>query len=525
MNYDILKDLNKKIPHHTKICFITGVVIGWITHFFMLTNKLPNWDDVNCFSNPGSGDFLGRWFLKYIHKIGTSYSIPAVHGFLMIVILSLAACLVLEILNLKSTTAAVLVPMLMVTFPSVACTMTFMFMSHTSAIAIFMICLAILLLRKYRWGFVPCIVLLICSLGTYQSYISIAITLMLLGMIVDLLEDKDVWKTFKHAILCVVVLLVSAYVYMGLSHLIYPDMANEHYAGVSEMGQIAIADMPKLIGRCYKRFLEFFIWKPFDFMYKIMQVMNICTSILAVVLGIYLIVAKKIYQKIYNFILLCVIAFFVPLAAAFVYFMAPEADYSMLMLYSYVLIYVAVVMLWEKASAMWAIGIEKKTWIYKAVTIAVVTVMCISCYSDYLLTNRAYMRMYLSYERVTSYFNRILTRVEEMDGYQNGDNVMILGEFNYKDNPSPIETVDRLDTESLRSMDGVALEKGLFTLVVINNFIRTYLGFDMMGSTYSQKAEMMNSQEYIDMPIYPSEGSIKKIGDAWVVKLCDNVED
>jgi hypothetical protein len=182
-------------------------------------------------------------------------------------------------------------------------------------------------------------------------------------------------------------------------------------------------------------------------------------------------------------------------------------------------------MLWEKASAMWKVGIGKKTSIYKVVTIAVVAVMCISSYSDYLLSNRAYLRMYLSYERVTSYFNRILTRVEEMDGYQNGDDVMILGEFNYRDNPSPIEAVDRLDTESLRSMDGVALENGLLTSEVRNNFIRTYLGFDMMGSTYSQKQEIMSSQEYIDMPVYPSEGSIKKIDDVWVVKLCDNVED
>jgi hypothetical protein len=133
--------------------------------------------------------------------------------------------------------------------------------------------------------------------------------------------------------------------------------------------------------------------------------------------------------------------------------------------------------------------------------------------------------MYLSYERTTAYFNRIIARVEAMEGYQNGDDVIMIGEFNYRDNPSPIEIVDRLDTEALRSMDGVAMENGLITSSVRNNFIRTYLGFEMMGSTYSQKEEIMNSQEYIDMPIYPSEGSIKKIGDVWVVKLCDNVED
>lgn len=525
MNYDILCKLNKRIPHHTKICFISGLVIGWITHFYMLTNKMPNWDDISNLSHYGSGDFLGRWFLKYIHGLGTEYSIPAIHGFLMLVILSLASCLVLEILKLKSTTAAILVPMLMVTFPSVACTMTFMFMAHTSAIAIFMICLAIYLLRKNKWGFIPCTVLLICSLGVYQSYISIAITLILLGMIVDLLDDKDVWKTFKHGILCVVMLLVTVGIYMWLCHVIYPDMENEHYGGINNMGQIAVSEMPRLIGRCYKRFLEFFIWKPFTFMTKTMQIMNICTCILAVFLGVYLIIVKKIYQKVWNCALLCIVAFFVPLAAAFVYFMAPEVDYSMLMLYAYVLIYVTVVMLWEKASYLWERkdykGDKRKQQLCNVLSLTVIAVMCVSCYSDYLVTNRAYMRMQISYERVTSYFNRILTNVEAMEGYRNGDKVALLGEFYYKDNPSPVEKVDVLDTESLRDMSGVALENGLITSGVRNKFIRTYIGFDVTTLLPEQKDEIMSSQEYLDMPVYPETGSIKKINDIWVVKMCN----
>lgn len=526
MNFDVFQVINRKIPYRIKLCLISGSIAGWITHFYMLTHKLPNWDDATNLEHYGSGDFLGRWFLKYIHKLGTRYSIPAIHGVLMILILTLSACVVLEILNLRSTTAAILVPVLMVTFPSVACTMTFMFMAHTSAIAIFMMCIAVYLLRRYKYGFVPCIVLLICSLGVYQSYISIAITLMLLGMIVDLLEDKDVWRTLKHGILCVVVLLVTVGIYMWLCHVIYPNIDNETYGGIGNMGDIAISEMPILIARCYKRFLEFFIWKPFPFMSKISQVMNICTCVLALGLGIYLIIRKEIYEKVWNCILLCVIAAFVPLAAAFVYFMAPEVDYSMLMLYAYVLIYIAVVMLWEKASAIWQYSIQRndkcKTWIVEFASILVVAVMGISCYTNYLVSNRAYLRMEISYERVTSYFNRIIARVESADGYQNGDAVAILGEFYYKDNPSPVEMVDVLDTESLRDMSGVTLENGLITSGVRNAFIETFLGFEMADLSEDEKKEIMSTDLYKCMPVYPAAASIQKIDDVWVVKLCEN---
>lgn len=525
MNYDLIQKVNNKIPHHTKICIIVGMLAGWFTHFYMLTHKLPNWDDATNLSMYGSGDFLGRWFLKYIHRLGTRYSIPAIHGVLMIFILTIAACLVLEILHLKSTTAAILVPALMVTFPSVACTMTFMFMSHTSAIAIFMICLAVYLLRKYKWGFVPCTVFLICSLGVYQSYISIAIALMLLGMIVDILEDKDVWKTLRHGILCVVVLLVTVGIYMWLCHVIYPNIDNQEYGGIGNMGDIAISEMPRLIARCYKRFLEFFIWKPFSFMTKTMQIMNICTCVLAAFLGVYVMVVKKIYQNVWNFVLLCALAVFVPLAAAFVYFMAPEANYSMLMLYAYVLIYVAVIMLLEKAADVWEkqdyAGDKKRMLFCNVVSLAVVVVMSVSCYANYLVSNKAYLRMEISYERVTSYFNRIIASVEATEGYQNGDAVAILGEFHHEQKPSPVEAIDVLDTEELRDMSGVALENGLITSGVRNDFIETFIGFDMADLSGETKKEIMASQQYLNMPVYPAKGAIQQINGVWVVKMCE----
>jgi hypothetical protein len=119
MELDLLEQLNRKIPKHIKLCLVSGIIIGCLTHFYMLTHKLVNWDDANNLSAPGSTDYLGRWFLRYIHGLGSVHSIPAVHGFVFILFLTLSACLVLEIAGIKSVTGAILVPAVMVTFPSV----------------------------------------------------------------------------------------------------------------------------------------------------------------------------------------------------------------------------------------------------------------------------------------------------------------------------------------------------------------------------------------------------------------------
>lgn len=523
--FDIFGTLKEKIESQYVICIVSGVVCGIITHLYMLTHKLPNWDDVNNVNGEGSGAFLGRWFLKYIHPIGGSTSMPAVHGFLAILIISLTACMILKIMNLKSVTVSVLVPVLFVTFPSLACTMTFMFMAHTSAIAIFMVCFAVFLLREYKFGCIFSTILLICSMGIYQSYMSFAIALMLMGMIMDIFRDKPFIKVVKQGFVCVGTLLVSVVVYMRLCYVFYPAMATESYGGISEMGQIRIQEVPIMVGRCYKRFLEYFLLKPFSFVTPTMHKMNIAICVLAVVLFVYIVVVRKIWKEKLSLALLIILCGFIPLAVAFVYFMAPTAPFSMLMLYAYVLIFVMVLGLLEVCFEYWnktTFNIKWKKNLVQSVTLVTVAVVCISCHSSYLLTNKAYLRMEVSYERVTSYFNRILTRVEATEGFQNGEPVALLGEFYYATNPAPVE-MDAFYTENLREMSGVALENGLITSGVRDNFIKTYVGFDVGETTFEEKKAIMLTSEFADMPVYPTEGCIKKIDGIWVVKLCDTI--
>lgn len=523
MSFDLLAQLNKRIPGHIRICFVSGIIIGWITHFYMLTNKFPNWDDANNMGKFGSGDYLGRWFLKYIHPLGGKYSVPAVHGFLMIMCIAVSACLIMEILQIKSMTSAVLTAAVLETFPSVVSTMTFMFMAHTSGIGILMVTLAVYLLRKYRYGWLPCTICLICVLGIYQSYISFAITLMLLGMIADIFHGKRFPEILKKGIVCVLVLGMGVLIYMKLSHVIYPNLDNETYGGVGNMGQIAVREMPRLIGRCYKRFLEYFLWKPFAFVSSTAQAANIVTCVLAAVLFVNLVISRKMYQDILTLLMLVLLCGFVPLAAAFIYFMAPEVAYSMLMLYAYALIYVAVLALLEYCTEDWHAKPVSARWRngmrYAAVVVTVFTIF-VSSYTDYLLTNRAYLRTNFATERVQQYFNRVIAMVESTKGYENGDRVKILGEFYYKDNPSSVE-LDILDSEDLRQLDGIALENGLITTGVRDNFIRMFVGFDLADMSSSEQSALMETEEYKNMPVYPKEGCVQKIQDIWVVKMCE----
>ena len=141
-------------------------------------------------------------------------------------------------------------------------------------------------------------------------------------------------------------------------------------------------------------------------------------------------------------------------------------------------------------------------------------------YTSYLVINEAYYRMSVAYERTAAFFNRILVRLEQEEGFAYGEKIAILGEFYYVDNPSPIEIND-LGDDRFREMSGVALENGMITSGVRDNFIRMYLGFELPSVSDTEKEEIMQSLQYKEMPCYPDVGAIQKINGIWVIKLCD----
>lgn len=540
MELDCMEWFGKKVDKNIRICFLTGMGVGILTHFYMLTNKMTNWDDINSLSGYGAGDNVGRFMLKYLHPLGTNHSIPAVHGMLMLFCLSIMACLIYRILSAKSVMAAVLIPTLLVTFPSVACTMTFMFTVHTYGFALCFLTIGVFLLRKYRFGWIPAGILFIMTLGVYQSYISIAITLLLMSLFIDVLNGCKVRDTFFNGLKYILTLGSSTAVYMILCRIAYPALSKETYGGVGKMGQIAVSEMPILMARCYKRFLEYFITKPFDFVSPVTRVCNTLMLALCILFGILLLVKKKRDLEKGNLLFALLIAFLIPFAMAFIYFMAPEAPFSMLMLYSYSLVGVFTVVLFEQL-----LVVSKETCFKKAASsktlfeektvqkekmrgkvlftgsVLVSALVLVTAYSNYLTTNTAYLRMQLANERVKAYFNRILTNIEATEGFQAGDQVVILGEFHYEENPSSAE-LPVLITDPLRDMSGIALENGLLTSGVRTRFIETFLGFPMAHLDDCEVEEILNSSCYQNMPVYPKNGSITKIGDVWVCKLCEN---
>lgn len=570
--FDFFKLLRGKIPRRTKICFLTGIVIGFITHFYMMSNKLPNWDDLNNIKGAGVGKEFGRWAVGLWHHFFSTWSAPSINGMMAIVLFSVNACLVLEILRLKSETAAVLIPVITLTFPTIASDMTFMFMAADYAVAVLFAVIGVFFTLKFRFGFIVGIYFMYYSLGQYQAFLPMAAALYLLALIRDVYEMRETksaaagkagsnaeakagavgrhgWKVREKSpaeiAACVLsptprpqslkdifVQGVKTLLMMGAGVGFYLMKSRQTellgYRGINNMGHIDPARVPITILRAYHRILQYYVTSPPAFITEHARDWHLYVLVLTALLTVLILVQKKIFREPARLVMLGVFYFLLPLAAAAVYMMAPDVDHaSTMMIYPYMTILYLPVMLTElvevrngslRISGFSSPAAFFKSFVPAAAIICTVISVSFAAYYNYRICNEAYFRTDIAFRRVGAFYERLVTRLENTDGYTYDQPVIITGDYWPERN---ILSTYYMMGERYENFEGVALENGLFTSSVRNAFLRIYLGIDTPDVPEEEWRAVMATDEFKAMPKFPADGCVKKLGDTWVLKIAD----
>ena len=524
-NRDTFKEILLKIPFHIRCCLVSGILWGIITHAYMLTNKLPNWDDINNVGGYAVGSEFGRWFLKYVNPLDGIWSVPWLSGIFSIVLISAAACFVLSTLHLKSTTSAVLIPLMMLSFPSMCSLFTFMFTADCYAVGILLACAGAWLIRKYRFGFLPGIVCLVLSMGIYQAYLCLALGILVMGLFLDMLEENSrTADVFLRGVKAFVVACISVVIYTIVSRIVYPQL--DAYNGLDQMGKIDLIRLPRLILRSYKWVVQYFILKPFSFVTAAAWALNVASCLLTAGLVIAFFIRKKIYKDSGSAILYIFLAMMVPLAMGSIIIMATDASISMLMLYQYHILYTFLAALLEKSQDTQSglfLADAGKVRAGRILGYVVAAVLLLVGYQNFVVTNQAYFRMGIAYERSYAYYNRIMERIEATAGYQPGDPFALIGEYGLSETPDLLGSYS-MDGDRFTDLSGVAKETGLLTSGVRYNFMKTYIGVEMPEVSEEAVEAIKETKEYQEMPAYPADGCVKQIEGVWVVKTCEETK-
>jgi hypothetical protein len=166
-----------KIKQEWKTVFFAVLGIGLFTHGYLFLNNFLSADAMwNLYADQNIIT-SGRWFLSVACGISSYYQIPWVIGCLSLIWIGISGITLVEIFSIKSKSVCILMAGILVTFPALISTFSYIYTADGYMLAVCLVCVSILLLNKYKWGFLPAGILLGCALGIYQAYLAFAILL------------------------------------------------------------------------------------------------------------------------------------------------------------------------------------------------------------------------------------------------------------------------------------------------------------------------------------------------------------
>lgn len=493
----------------------TGFVAGVITHIYIVTNLILNHDSVGGLFSLNENLKNARWSLAFLSSFGTGFQLPVVTILIALSMLALTAALTVEVLEITNKAAVVLTSVFLVAFPPVACIFSYMFTADAYFISLFLSALAVWLTKRYRWGWVAAIVLCAVSLGGYQSFVCYAIGLFLIDCILQLFSDKPLGKIIRTGLKYIGIILGSLVFYYLILELLLRITGTplNTYQGLNQIDPFALGEFFKEFPRTYRDFIHYFTQPYYTFgFYRTVQML--CLLLAAGTL-VYLAVARKLYRDWGRLLALVAGVALLPLALNFITVLSTGGWVHELMHYSFVLLFVLIIKLFELAF--------QKTDTNKALSVARAvgfTMVAILAWNCFCVSNIAYLRLQVCYENSFATANRIAARMESLEGYSSELPVAFVGELGREAYGGTLEEFSSYDYLTgtndtlLYSVDNYTRNR---------NFLKHYIGIQVPFPDQEQLERLNASEAVKAMPAYPAVGSVAIQEGVVVVKLSDGL--
>ncbi len=504
-----IESLNKQ----QRYAFLSCLIAGFLAHGYALCNNYI-YHDATILNGLGTTFGIGRWALGYMGVINDAllgnYHLPFFNIVVSLLFIAISAVITVDILCVKGSFLSIFIGAIFAVYPVVTSTFAYNF----SAVFYFMaLMLALLSVRQsLNNKYISGVILLTLSLGFYQAYFSVALTVSLTVVMVMLLDkDIELIDSIKKGVSFIASFIVSLLLYLIINKLsvIIMKPPATGYQGADDMGTLAIAKIPSRIIQSYLHF--FYIkWNGIN-KATCMWVFIIAFLISAAVTILIHIYRKKLAIQNILFFVLCVVI--MPLAVNIVYVMSTDDNYSVhtLMRYATVFVLIMPALLMEKTSdSADTFSAEKTLNIAAALLLSTITLCYI--YSN----NVAYLKMNLVEEEMNSFFTVMQSRITGLDGYNDDMPVCFSGESKIVDNNLYDMNEMYEDTVILgyeyNARDLINRESWLRYMAYHTGFAPTVI--DVPG-------DILNSEEFKSMSAYPDDNSIKIINGIITVKLSE----
>lgn len=503
--------LMKKIPGYLRTTFLSALTAGLLTHLYLLTNKLPNHDDISHLFSCTYGAESGRWLLPTVLHLSGDFSTPWLNGLLSVFWLSVAACFVVELFRIRRPVFCVLTAVWMVAFPSVTSTLTYMFTADGYFLALAMACAAAFCAARFRYGSLIGVLLIVCSMAIYQSYFAVSAALCVGVLLLELLDGSRPRQVIGRAVRLFLTLLAGMLLYLLSVRISRLCVTLTDYKGINTIGQISLSELPSLIAETYSRYADFFVKTGAPLHSVALRVMYVLSAVCAGIQWIRIGVQRGFRVGSWALSLLLLAAFL--LAANIVTIMSPTQTPHLLMLYGLCLVPVLMLSLCEAAARAADSVIVWKTVLHRICTLITALTLAWGGGSYAVAANQAYLKIDISFRSLNALSTRLLSAIEQTPGYYAGLQVVFVG------HPASMLYGDPTPELSDFEWMGVFSVQDYLDTYTYPAYLKAYHGFtgEIHTVTSDVAIRLMEREDVQNMPAYPSDGSVRVIGNCVVV--------
>ena len=509
-----LDKLKAKITYRHRTAFLSAFFLGLLIHLPMLLMDVPNHDGLASMYFDQNMITSGRWFLTIACGFSSYFTVPWVIGLLGLLFLGCTAAALTEVLELESRGNILLVSGLLVAFPSLASTFAYVFTLDGYMLAMLLAVLAVLLTKKYKYGFLPGGVALAFSMGTYQAYLAFAV-LLCIYLVAILAADGEFSADRRKAAAKVGrylgMGLLGAVLYYGILRILLLIQGKElaSYQGIGQVGDGAGSGLGPALLAIYKDFGVFSLKGNILFQNVFSAAALLVLTALTLLAVICLASRHGWWKKpgFYAVVLLLVLC--IPVGSSCIRLVSPELNYHLLMRYQWVVFPIAMIAFLERYGRE-AEG--KSTFpVLTQWGVVLSAAALVFCYG--LADNIGYTNLQKKYERTYAYCVRLLDRIEQTPGYYQGIPIVMTGVIG--DHEFPATDITGNVTGQMIGLSGEVL---VYTGENYKAFMKHYLGASLNFLDAEAMGEIYYSEEYMEMDSFPGPNSTKVVDGVLYVK-------
>ena len=493
-----------------RVPLLCAFVVGALAHMFAFTNKLVNHDEVFCLFSKGATVSSGRWGLGALDSIFPNYSMPWIYGILTLVLMAAAICIIADIFSIRSKLLQGLLAGLIISFPSLTGTFGYMFTSSSYALSFLLAVVAVRLVGHGQKRYLlPAFVCMILSLSIYQSYISVAASMLVLLLIQQLLREDAVIPVIRRGFSFVAFLLLSLVGYFIATQAVLRITGTAFNSYASDSMTFQLSSVLNGVFLAYSNFIRFFTecylgLVPTSFS-GLMH--GLCMAASIVLLLLWAFRQKK--RDIPRILLLLALMAILPLAINCMYLITAADSIHTLVLYSFIAVYILAVIIAESCLPL-CISEKPAIWCknlsLNVISFTIAAVVVVNTY----IANESYLNLYLRYENAYAFYTSLLTDIKQCPEFTEGTELAVIGNY---DSPDYFE----------QKFEATNRITGVYGFVPdsysADRFLEYYLGLSVPFASAEEIEKLKDSPEYTEMAAYPYYGSIQMIGDTLVVKL------